>query len=413
MMKMIVKNTKKIGGTINISGSKNVALPILCGSILSSKKVELQNIPNILDVSILIEILKSIGCKIKHYKDKTTIKSKRVNSIILNPKVEKIRGSYYLMGVMLARYNKCIIRFPGGCSFTNRPIDIHLMAFKELGYDVKICDNIIKITRKKEANSIVRFPKKSVGATINTLFACSRLQKEIKLINPSLEPEVLEVIEFLKELGILIKIADNTIIINGNINSKKVKFKIISDRIEAGSYLLLALSKMNSTITLNDVPVKYMDSVFKVLKEMGGMIEIKNNCVTLNAPSTLNKTNIEINEYPSFPTDLQQILTCVLLNANGTSTIKDNVYKERLTHVKELQKLKCNVLNRDNLIIINKSNIRRGLVIAKDLRCAFGLLVAGINSESQIIIENAEVLYRGYEDIETKLQKIGINVEKI
>lgn len=412
-MKAMVKHSIKVTGEVQISGSKNVVLPVICAALLTNKTVTLYNVPNIKDVEILIEIIKSIGVNVKYLKHKQIlkIKAKKVNHIILNNKINKLRGSYYLIGVLLARYNKCITTFPGGCNFTDRPIDYHIDAFKQLGYLVKNNRNFIFINKFKERNNEIKLLNKSVGASINTILSCCYIKEEVVIKNISLEPEVLEIIEFIKLMGKEINIAQNQLFIKGEIIHRNIHFNIVSDRIEAGSYALLAASTQTSSIRLINAPVKYMYSVLEVLKKLGLIVKVEQDIIKVKKIKKINPIDLEIFEYPSFPTDLQQILSVVLLTSSGISKIKDNIYINRISQIKELNKLDGLIQFINNEIIIYPSELKGGIVSAHDLRCAFALIVAGVISSNETIIDNFDIVLRGYEKIIEKLKKVGIEIK--
>lgn len=410
-MKVEVNCKESINGEIKISGSKNTALPIICASLLTNKKVILENIPFIEDIYNLIEIIKSIGCKVKQKNNQLIIKANKINPIILSKKVQLLRGSYYLMGVSLARYGKCIIYMPGGCNLGERPIDYHLDGFKQLGYKVIIYDQIIKIEKEVDGLNIINLPNKSVGATINMLLASFRSKQTI-INNVSTEPEVQEVITFLRLIGCNIQINNNAIIINGTNENRKIKFKIVKDRIEAGSYMLLAASIPNSKLTLKEVPINYMQNIIDIVKQIGSKVSINKDTIILESSEEINSLDIIIKEYPAFPTDLQQILTAVLTLSKEQSTIEDLIYPKRISHIAELNKLKAKIEINNNKIIINNSKLFPNEVIAKDLRCGFALIVAGCICNEKIIINNFEIINRGYENVMEKLRSIGVDIKE-
>lgn len=410
-MKLKIKRCERINGTIHISGSKNSTLPIIAASLLSSKVVVIKNIPLITDVMLMIEIIKSMGVKVKREKNKLKIRAKHFNPIINSKDVEKLRGSYYLIGACLARYNMCKIKLPGGCNFVSRPIDFHIKGFEQMGYKVNKYKDILYITKCNEGSNKINIEKKSVGATNNLILAAALVNKLIEINNASLEPEVLETIKFLKVLGIDLNVKDNTIYVRGILRIKKVRFNIIPDRIETGSYMLLASTIPNSNLIIKNAPIQYLDSVINVVKQIGSMVEIKKDILIIKS-NTVKYINLEINEYPSFPTDLQQILSCVLLQSNKESIIVDNIYPKRNSQISELNKMNGCIKYKDNKIIINKSKLRGAKVTAKDLRCAFALIVAGSIASGETIIENAEILLRGYEKPLIKLKKIGVQINE-
>lgn len=408
-MKLKISKCERLEGTVIVSGSKNTTLPILAASMLSTKTVILKNIPLITDVLLMIDIMKSMGVKVKRDQNKLIINAKKFNPIINSKDVQKFRGSYYLIGPCLARYNICSIKMPGGCNFTSRPIDLHIKAFQDLGCIVNSYKDTLYIKKNKNDIKEIKISKKSLGASINTLLACSLLSNNIVIHNVLLEPELIETIKFLEKLGINIINEEDNIYIKGYRINKKVKFKIVSDRIETGSYMLLAAAIKNSILTIKHAPVKYLDSVIEVIRKIGCHITIKKDSIIIKG-NNIKSVNLVINEYPSFPTDLQQILSVVLLNSKGESHLKDNIYPDRISHIDELRKLKGNIDYIDNEIIINKSKLIGTKVNVRDLRCGFALVVAGAIACNETVLENAEILLRGYEKPIIKLKNIGINI---
>lgn len=410
-MQLRVEKTNQAKGKIEISGSKNSALPIICGTMLNDKSVNLSNIPKITDIYNLLNIFREAGVNINFKNHKLIVRAKNFNPIFLNKEVTLFRASYYLIGVSLFRYGMCTIRLPGGCSFCERPIDLHLYAFKELGYHIDVKDDVIKINKiETKGNIKIFFSKQSVGATINTIFA-SLKEQDVRIYNPSLEPEVVDVIHFLNKQGFNIEIDKNVLIINNKYNLKSISYKVISDRIEAGSYLLLLSTIDNVNVRMINAPIKFMDNVINLSKDLGLDITIQNGDLFITKGKVNIKEKYVIGIYPSIPSDLQQILTCCLLKYNIETNIEDHIYPNRISHLKEINKLNGNVKFVDNVIKISPSKINGGIVVAKDLRCAFGLICLAQSSDEPIIINNAEFLLRGYEFPILKLKKIGIKIK--
>ena len=410
-MKLKVQKCEGVLGMVNISGSKNTALPIIAACLLTKKTITLKNIPLITDVLLMLEIIKSMGVQVIKDQNTVKIKAKSFSPIINSKDVCKLRGSYYLIGAALTRYNMCSIKMPGGCNFSSRPIDLHVKAFEELGFKTSLSKTTLYVKQNQQPNSEIVFEKKTVGATINAILASSLMNKEITIINPSLEPEVLETIIFLKKLGIDIEVVNNKILIKGYDSIRSITHTIVSDRIEAGSYMLLAASIPHSNLQIKNVPVKYMKSVFDVLEMIGCKIYQNKNDVRIDS-NDVKKIKLEINEYPSFPTDLQQILTVVLLTASKTSYIKDNIYPSRTSHIAELNKMNGKIEKIKDYIQVKSSKLVGTNVIAKDLRACFALIVAGSIAENETIIDNADILFRGYEKPLIKLNKIGIKISE-
>jgi UDP-N-acetylglucosamine 1-carboxyvinyltransferase len=414
-LKLQIDNTDKIIGTINISGSKNASLPMLAVSILTKEEIILHNVPNILDIEYMINLLRSIGVKVSFNKETNILimKKRKLKANIKSEYLDKIRASYYLMGSLFSKKRKIKTNFPGGCNFEKRPIDYHLDAFRTMGAKVYSKNNQIIIKRNKKLCSSIKLPTKSVGATINILLASVLTNGITEIINPSLEPEVKELINLLNQMGGSIAINKDNIIITGVKKLHGITYKVMPDRIEAGSYLFLAASAKQSNVLINNINVNHLKEVIKMITLSGVDILIKENSIRVLKNSTIKNMNIVADNYPAFPTDLQQIATAALLCANSTSTVKDNIYKNRFTEVNELLKMNANIEKEDNKIIIYPSTLIGATVYAQDLRAGFSLIVAAVNANSYTTIENAEVIFRGYEHLIEKLKNININAKII
>ena len=412
-MNFLVYKANKIEGEINVSGSKNAALPIIAAALLIKEKVILTNVPFISDVIGMIRIIESIGAKVKYNCNEgiLEITSKKISYKVASPYVDKMRASYYLMGVLVSRKKYFEISYPGGCNFDERPIDIHLAAFRKLNVEIEEAE-IIKFRINNFIPATIKLPISSVGATINIILSAA-ISKGITIIeNASIEPEVLDVINFLNNSGANILVFNKNIIINGVDKLNSITYKIMNDRIEACSYLLLASAVPNSNLKIKNINTMYIEEVLNTLKQMGCTINVKENEIKLISPDKLNKINLVCDIYPSFPTDLQPIVSSALLKAYGESVIIDKVYPKRISHIKEFQKLGANIKYEEEKIIIKKSNIEPKKVIATDLRCGFALIIAGAISNSYIEIANANIILRGYEDVINKLKSIGVTIEQ-
>ena len=412
---MILKVTKttKVSGDIYISGSKNAALPCICAALLTKRSVRLKNVPDIEDVNNLLLIIKSLGVKVKKSEKEIIIQAKKIKQNVPNELVEKLRGSYYLMGAVLSRYSKLRIRYPGGCDLGGRPIDYHLNSFEQLWFEVIKDNKFIEINEKQRTSAKITFPSISLGATINVLLLSSKIIGETIITNPSLEPEVICVIDMLKQMGANIMIKEKQIIINGVERLDGVTHHIIYDRIEAGSYLFLVGSIPNSKVTIHNVEPKDLELVILPARNMGIKVEKQEDKIIVEGTKRIKKTNILIGPYPFFPTDLQQIITVVLTKAKGTSIIEDQIFPSRIAHLKELRKMGAYVYDYNRCIYIKESTLKSSKVVASDLRCAFALIVAGTMASGTTYIKNIDYLFRGYVDPVDKLRRIGINVELI
>lgn len=414
-MKIIVQNSKVMNGEIVIGGSKNACLPEMVAALLTKDEVTLTNVPDILDVDVMLKILAKAKINVDYNPSLKMLKLKRRRKInkINCPHISKIRASYYLMGAIFSLRKKVITSFPGGCSFVKRPIDFHLNAFKKMGAKVYDENNRIIIKRKNKIPTSISLPLESLGTTINIILA-SVLTKGTTIINnASTEPEVLDLIKMLKSMNADINVYEKKIIINGVKKLKGTTHRIIPDRMEAGSYLLLASSVEKSNILLKNIYSPHLESVTDLLKKQGINIIINTNEIRLIKEKKPIGTKLIADVYPNYPTDLQQIACSYFLTCSSLSIIKDNVYSKRFSEVLELLTMNAKVFIKDNILLIMPSSLIGNTVYAPDLRAGFSLIVAGCIASGKTTIENADVILRGYENIVEKLKNCQINCEII
>ncbi len=415
-MKLRIEHVDKIEGKINISGSKNAALPLMACSILTDEKIVLNNIPDISDIRDMSMILEKIGVNVTYHKEKSQMCLQK-KELLINLNIEemaKIRASYYLMGALVANKTDFLAYYPGGCNFSKRPIDYHIEAFKKIGYNISEKDNVLSFSYKmpKAKKIIIVIPKKSVGTTINILLASSKSMVTTIIKNASIEPEVLQVIKLLKKMGSRIIIKDNQIIIRERNKLHGTRFKIMADRIEAGSYMLLATAVDNAKVCLNNVDSENLKEVISVVKNMGVSVDVKKDKVKLLKNKKVYPVDVKIEPYPSFPTDLQPILSVVCTKACGISIIEDTIYPERISHIEEITKAGGSIKSINNKIIISTSTLKGNSFYAHDLRCGFACIILSLIATGESSIDGAEYIFRGYENLIDKLRHIGISIEK-
>lgn len=412
-MKLKIKKTTNIFGEILISGSKNACLPILTTSVLTNELIHLQNVPNILDVEYMIELLKLIGIKVKRCLETNEVylKRKRIKSKINSPYLNQIRASYYLMGTLFSEKRNIKTKIPGGCNFTTRPIDYHLDAFKQMGATIAIDHDDIFIKRKKKKKIDIKLKNKSLGATINIILATVKTKGESVIVNPSLEPEVIDLIDILNKMGANINIKDEKIIITGVKKLHGVTHKIIPDRMEAGSYICLAASVENSNILLKNLNINHLESVINIFQNSGLDIIKEDNSLRIIKNKKIKNLRIVADNYPSYPTDLQQPMVSTLLSSNNISIVKDLIYPNRFSEVFELLNMKAILYLKNQTLLIFPSKLIGKEVYAADLRAGFSLIIAGVCAEGETVINNSEVILRGYDNLIEKLNNIKVDIQ--
>ena len=419
MKKLLIKGRRELSGTISISGSKNATLPILAASILC-KHSTIKNIPLVKDIFTMVELLNFIGLKTNIIKKKNLIKikneEKNINTLAPYKLVKTMRAGVLVLGSLLTKYKKAKVSLPGGCAIGTRPVDLHLFALKKLGAKIKIKDGYILAEAKnglKGANII--FPSISVGATENALLAAIKAKGETTLKNCAIEPEIKDLIKFLKKMGANIHFKGRTIFIKeSKIKSSKITHQVIFDRIELGTYMIAGALLAKKNLTLNKIETKIVKSELNILKQIGVRIKQKKKSIIIKKAIRLKKINIITKPYPGFPTDLQAQLMVLLTQANGLSKIKENIFENRFMHVPELKRMGAQIEIKDKTAFIQgPSKLAGAEVMATDLRASVSLVLAGLIADNRTIINRIYHLDRGYEYLENKLKNCKAQIKRV
>ncbi len=417
MQKLIIKGKKEISGNISISGSKNATLPILAASILANE-VKLSNAPLVKDIFTMIELLKFIGIIVKIKKVNKTIEiknKKNIKTLAPYKLVKTMRAGVLVLGPLLTKYKKAKVSLPGGCAIGTRPVNLHLFALKKLGAKIKIKDGyIIAEAAKGLKGAKIKFPSVSVGATENALLAAYGAKGTTVLSNCAIEPEILDLILFLKKLGSKIKIRGRKIIVIGkSVTQKKINHKIIFDRIEAGTYLV-AGSLLSRKIIIKQIDPKVLKCEIQILKKMGVKITISKNSISISKSKKLKRINLITKPFPGFPTDLQAQFMVLMTQANGVSQIKENIFENRFMHVPELKRMGAKIeIKNKTAFIKGPTKLNGAEVMATDLRASVSLVLAGLIANNRTIVNRIYHLDRGYEFLEKKLKKCKAEIKRI
>lgn len=413
MQNYIVNGGEKIEGEVSSSGSKNSSLPILAATLLNKGITKLKNVPNIHDTKIMFDIMKLLGCKIEFNKNEVVIDSKNIDNYeIPDELMRQMRSSVILAGAILSRTKKAIFSYPGGCDIGARPIDLHLKSFKNLSIDIKeesgkiFCDSL----NMEEGTITLDFP--SVGATENIILAAVLSNKVVNIKNAAMEPEIVDLQNFINKIGGCISGAGtNNITIIGKSNIEtNVEYEIMPDRIEIGT-LLCSAAITNGRINIKNVKIEHILPVVYKLEEIGCNIKLKDNEVSLIAKNKLKACNLKTMPYPGFPTDMQPIMSSVLGIAKGTSIIVENIFENRYKYLSELKRMGARVTIEGKAAIIK--GIKRynaAKVEATDLRGGAALVLAALNAKGRTTISNIEYILRGYENLDEKLRNLGANI---
>ena len=398
---------------MRVSGSKNAALPIIAASILNGGLTELHNVPNISDIKIMLQILEKLGCKIEHDSDKIVINSKDINSFeIPADLMHKMRSSVSIVGALIGRFKNCTFTYPGGCDIGKRPIDLHLKAFEKLGVNVRMKETNIRCIAEemKPSEIILDFP--SVGATENIMLASIFIDGVTIIKNAAKEPEIEDLQNMLNKMGANIKGAGSDVIeITGVDHLENVSYRVMPDRIEAGT-LLCAVAANNGSIKLINVEPRHMEKTLDKLKECGCNISIEKDQILLKAPEKLSNVDIETEPYPGFPTDMQSIFVATLIQSDGISSMEENIFENRYKYVSELRKMGVNIIQEERKIkITGEKNIKATNLKAMDLRGGAALVIAALQAKGISEISNIEYILRGYDKLDKKLRKLGAEIK--
>lgn len=415
MAKYIIKGSNKLEGKVKISGSKNAALPIIAASILNAGKTTLYNVPNIHDTQMMFEILKNLGGKVEKKNNKIIIDTSKIKKYeISEDLMRQMRSSVILAGSLIGKYQKAIFSYPGGCDIGTRPIDLHLKGFEKLGINItKNYGNISCICDKIVGEKIdLDFP--SVGATENIMLASCLGEGTTQINNAAREPEIIDLQNFLNKMGAKIQGAgSNKIQIEGVKKLNDVSYNIMPDRIETGTFLCAAAMSQGNII-IENTNINHITPIISKLEEANCKLKLEKDKIELKAPKKLKALEIRTMPYPGFPTDMQSIFVSMLTIAKGTSIIVENIFESRYKFIQELIRMGAKITIEGKSAIVKGTRKLYGAnVNATDLRGGAALVLAGIVAKGETTIENIEYILRGYENLNKKLENLGVNIKMV
>jgi UDP-N-acetylglucosamine 1-carboxyvinyltransferase len=414
--KILIRGKKRLSGTVRISGAKNAALPELAATLLAGGQFHIHDVPEVEDIKVMFQALQNIGAQ-GHFQNNTVsiqipqIKNPSVPAEI----VETSRASVLLLGPLLARNGRAIVSNPGGCPIGERKINFHLEGLQKMGAEIREENNHIHASTTKPLQAIdYTFAGKTVTGTENLIMAAALAEGVTVLRNCALEPEVGDLIDLLIAMGADIEGKNTeTITITGKSSLNGAVHRTIPDRIEMGTYIIAGCFPGNDILVENALP-EYVSSLLDVLREIGVQVETANNSIRVISNGHFKPTAVETLPYPGYPTDLQAQLTTLLTQADGASRIKENIFNNRFQHNTELNKMGANIeVNGDISIINGKTPLTGKIIRATDLRASAALVLGGLIAEGETVVENAYQLFRGYENLPGKLQRLGADVNHI
>jgi UDP-N-acetylglucosamine 1-carboxyvinyltransferase len=416
MKKLEVFGATKLKGQIRISGSKNASLPILAATLLSDKKISLTNLPKVKDIETMILLLKSLGSSIENNKKIITINNnKQTKTFASYSLVKTMRAGILVLGPLLAKFGKAKVSLPGGCAIGTRPVDIHLQALSKLGAKYKIVQGYVYANAPKGlVGANIKFPKISVGATENLIIASCLAKGKTTLSNCAIEPEIKDLVNFLIKLGCDIRwSAKRTIKIEGINNLSEIKYEVMPDRIEAGTYLIAA-ALTEGNLKIVGIDSKIISTEINILKKVGAKIIQKKNEILIKGCKKIKSINIRTSPYPGFPTDLQAQMMVLLCKSNKKSYIREEIFENRFMHVAELNRMGAKIsINGNKATITGNIKFEAAELMATDLRASVSLILAALASKGKSVINRIYHLDRGYENIEKKLKNVGAKIRRL
>tara|TARA_Y100000748_G_scaffold290103_1_gene276477 strand:- start:2504 stop:3766 length:1263 start_codon:yes stop_codon:yes gene_type:complete len=418
MDKLIINGGTVLKGEVSISGAKNAVLPMLCASVMATDTcVTLNNIPHLHDVTTTVRLLRQMGVSVtlddnmNIELDPSTIKNFHAPYDL----VKTMRSSILVLGPLLARFGSAVVSLPGGCAIGTRPVEMHLDALSKMGVTFDIQNGYISANCSRLIGCEISFPKTTVTGTENILMASTLAEGKTVITNAAREPEVVDLANFLNEMGAEITGHGTDVIeVKGVKSLRGVSYSALPDRIETGTFLVAA-AITGGEITIKNTISNHVAIIIEKLRQSGAIINSTDSSITLNMQGKRPKAvNIETGAYPLFPTDMQAQLTALNTIASGTSIIKENIFENRFMHIQEMSRMGAEIKLEQNCAIISgKDELVGASVMATDLRASASLILAGLVAKGTTEIERIYHIDRGYDCIEEKLQQLGADIHRM
>ncbi|WP_291491029.1 UDP-N-acetylglucosamine 1-carboxyvinyltransferase, partial [Desulfurella sp.] len=369
MDKFVIEGSKTLHGSVEISGSKNAALPIIAATILCNKPCTLNNVPDLADINTMLKLLENMGCRYSFENNTLHIDCSNLKSTKAEYElVRKMRASILVLGPLVAKYNKAVVSLPGGCAIGVRPVNLHIEALKSMGAKINIEQGYIHASSKKLKGTEIYLDMPTVTGTENIIMAAALSEGKTTIYNAAKEPEVVDLANFLNKCGAKITGAgSSTIEITGVENLEGCDYEVMPDRIEAGTFMCIAHAT-KSSLTIKNAPVYCMHAIIDKIKEAGADVQINDNTIVISHSKFL-PVNIKTFAYPGFPTDMQAQFTAMLTLASGTSIIEETIFENRFQHVAELNRMGANIsISGNKAIVVGVKKLLGAPVMATDLR---------------------------------------------
>lgn len=415
MDKMLVVGGNSLRGTVQTSGAKNSALPILFSTLLAEGEHVFRNVPNLKDIESTAKLLESLGCETRRDGDTFRVKVSRLTSFEAHyDLVRKMRASILCLGPILAKYGEAVVSMPGGCAIGTRPIDLHLEGMKALGAEITLKEGYVHAAAKKLIGGTILFESCTVGGTENVLMAASLARGKTILENAAKEPEIVDLAEYLIKMGAKISGHGTSIItVEGVDQLRPAEHTIMADRIEAGT-LLIAGAITKGEVTVERCVPHHLEALVLKMRESGFKIEQGATSLTVFKSNSWDAVDITTAPHPLFPTDLQAQFMALMAVANGTSVISETIFENRFMHVNELIRLGADITPKTRVAVVRgkPDGLTAAPVMATDLRASASLVLAGLVAKGETMVNRIYHLDRGYENLEAKLSSLGAKIRR-
>ena len=417
MDKIRIRGGNKLNGTVQVSGSKNAALPILISSLLGETKSYYRNVPHLQDIRTTLKLLGHLGVRSQTQFDSNLVMLDATSIQEFEAPydlVRTMRASVVVLGPLLARFGKAKVSLPGGCAIGARPINFHLTGLQKLGAKIELQNGYVVASCKKLQGAKIKFEFPSVGATENLMMAATLAQGETVLENSAQEPEIVDLAKALRAMGAEIEgEGTETIRIQGKPSLHGCDFSIMGDRIEAGTFLAAAFATGGS-VRVEGLEPRYLEAVLQKFEEAGAEISREGDAIELKSKGRPHSAHITTMPYPGFPTDMQAQFMALMAVADGESVVTETIFENRFMHVPEMVRLGADISIRGNTAVVRgKKNLVGAPVMATDLRASASLVLGGLCATGETIVNRIYHLDRGYENMEKKLKSLGADIERI
>ncbi|MFZ3065661.1 MAG: UDP-N-acetylglucosamine 1-carboxyvinyltransferase [Nitrospirota bacterium] len=417
MQKIIINGGVRLKGEVKISGAKNAALPIMAASLLAQSECIIHNVPRLMDVATMGKLINYLGAEVKGIEENNTISINTkalVKSDAPYELVKTMRASVLVLGPLIVRCGEAKVSLPGGCAIGARPINLHLMGLEKMGAEIKLEHGYVRLKAKRLKGAKIYLDISTVTGTENLMMAAALAKGVTVIENAACEPEVVDLANFLNKMGAKISGAGTDVItIEGVDSLKGTEYRVMPDRIEAGTYAAASAITEGDVLLKNCMP-RHLDAVISKLRETGAEVTEEADSMRVKRKGRLKASDVKTLPYPGFPTDMQAQFMALMSLAEGTSIITETIFENRFTHVSELKRMGADIKIQGNTAVVKGAARLSGApVMATDLRASASLIIAGIAAEGETEVSRIYHLDRGYEMIEEKMSALGAKIKRV